>query len=259
MEKIFKHHRVLFLHGGPGLSTQIERLWFENALPIVWWDQPIKKEDQPFNLETIVEAATQKLNQLSEEAQGKVDIIAHSFAGQVAYALARESHHLIHQITMINCPYEPLSGIERLAAAMLTICSTDELNAHYQGFMESKTSENFKKLVFSIAEHPSFPTVYFGPNSKGHCDRFSRLMSSVRFLDIDTFFSVMENYVDHQSNLEKSPFEGQVKFLLGRHDPLVCLEKDVAKWRGIFPQMELDVLDAGHYMQFELCSKFWFV
>lgn len=35
-----KLHTTLFLHGGPGLHSAVEREWFSDTLPILWWDQP---------------------------------------------------------------------------------------------------------------------------------------------------------------------------------------------------------------------------
>ena len=40
-------YKMLFLHGGPGLHAAVERAWFGDSLPVLWWDQPAVAADDP--------------------------------------------------------------------------------------------------------------------------------------------------------------------------------------------------------------------
>jgi hypothetical protein len=51
--------RVLFLHGGPGLTCQLERDQYGDALPVYRWDQPHFEAGQSGAFDLLVDAAVE--------------------------------------------------------------------------------------------------------------------------------------------------------------------------------------------------------
>src|ERR1700737_4149464 len=81
--------KALFLHWGPGCNAEVERRWFGDGTLIDWWDQP--KVTGPQAFETIASAARARLDDLHALTGDPLHLIAHSFGGKLAQALAESS------------------------------------------------------------------------------------------------------------------------------------------------------------------------
>ena len=58
---------ALYLHGGPGLNCAVERAWFGDTYPILWWDQPRFPADAENAYQATLDAAAEKLAALMTE------------------------------------------------------------------------------------------------------------------------------------------------------------------------------------------------
>lgn len=248
---------ALFLHGGPGLHAAIERIWFGNALPVHWWDQPTLSNVLPF--QTLVSHATQELQTLSNSVGGPIDLIAHSYGARIAAALASEHPTLIRCITLLGVvstkPCQPFitlgqrlleAGYDRpgLAEAMLAAEKTSD-------------ADRFVALIQGCFPEPSLPDIYFSPNSAVARDRYLTLASTAPPIDVPTFIAVMLEALATPPPGRVDAFAGEVRVLLGKQDPVLRIDDSTETWRGIFPQARFEVVDAGHFIHLELPPDTW--
>ena len=246
---------AFFLHGGPGLNAGIERLWFGRELPMRWWDQPnVAGEADPFDV--LVEAAADQLAQIA--ADQPVRLIAHSFGGQIAYALARKQPKLIRRITLLGCAVDPASAIVRLCHRAAAVSGSTALTHAISIYEADLNLETFKAMVIAGATDPAYPSVYFGPGSAAARDRYQSLLPQVAPLDVATFLDVINGFLRPPSLDALPAFCGEVDLVMGRHDPVLSLDADVATWRRVFPQARLVTVEAGHFIQLETEPAVWF-
>ena len=249
---------TLFLHGGPGLHSAVEREWFGDTLPILWWDQPHVADDSaPFR--TLVYYAANRLGILAGSSGGKVDVIAHSFAGQIAAVLAREYPQLIRRITLLGCPHDRVSHFFLFARRLLEAGYDRPGLKEALAAVEANCDEsNFFALIRACYPDSTLPGIYFGPQSTEVRDRYLAMAAKTPPVDFATFFAVMRDLFHTPNSTQLAGFDGEVKVIMGRHDPLLDLDADKKKWLGVFPQAEFELVDAGHFLHFELPPEAWF-
>jgi pimeloyl-ACP methyl ester carboxylesterase len=248
---------ALFLHGGPGLSAGIERLWFGDSLPASWWDQPLLSADDSSPFEALVSAATKQLEQMTAAAARPVDLLAHSFGGQIAIALARRSPNLVRSIRLLASPADPIRGLFRLCKAIARAHYSADLERAIDAAEQDLNPHSFEAMILAAASHPAYPAIYFAPRAVAARDRFLALLPRVRFLDPTTFFAVINTFLTASPIGPVEGFSGEVTLLLGREDPLVSVEGDLAQWRRILPKLQAEVVDAGHFVHLELAPTTW--
>jgi hypothetical protein len=64
---------VLFLHGGPGLTCQMEQDQYGDSFPVHWWEQPHFEAGQSGVFDLLVDAAVEEVGRLRglEENHGR--------------------------------------------------------------------------------------------------------------------------------------------------------------------------------------------
>src|SRR5258708_39643989 len=107
--------RVLFLHGGPGLSAELERRQFGSSLPVHWWDQPHFEAGQPNAYDRLVDSALAELHRLVDMANGPVDLLASSFGVHLALALLEQAPAKIGKLSVIGGVLKLRTALVRLA------------------------------------------------------------------------------------------------------------------------------------------------
>jgi pimeloyl-ACP methyl ester carboxylesterase len=250
-------HNTLFIHGGPGLSSAVEREWFGNTLPILWWDQPsVAGIPEPFR--ALVAHAGHQLETLANTSGSKINLIAHSFGGQIATALAREHPRLIRRITLLGSPPVPLHAFLHFARRLL------EAGHERPGLKEALAAveancDGDRFIAFIQACYPdgSLPSIYFGPHSAEARDRYFEMAGKMPPIDIATFFAVMNEFLHTPNFTQPAGFDGEVSIVMGRDDPLLDLDAGKQEWLKVFPQAEVTLADAGHFVHLELPPEAW--
>ncbi len=252
-----RDNRALFLHGGPGLSTEIERQWFGDSLPVVWWDQPTVTSGSPAPFGQLVAAAADQLRAMADDTGEPVALIAHSFGGQIAYALVREAPELVKSITLLGCAPDPFPPLFRLCRRLTEIQSSPVLEAAIADAETRLDQRSFESMVLAAAVHPAYPAVYFGPDSAAARDRFLVLFATGSILNLETFLTVMNDLLNAPALAPVDGFDGEVTLLLGHYDPLLAVDEDIATWQRIFPQLRAQVVDSGHFIHLEFPPEIW--
>lgn len=248
---------ALFLHGGPGLSCGIERLWFEHTLPICWWDQPQIVNDRAAPFSQLVDAAMDKLRGMEDEAGGPIALVAHSFGVQIALALVRKAPEQVKELTILASGPNPLSSLFRLCRRLTEIQSSPELEAAIANAEKHLDPQSFKSMVLLAASHPAYPAVYFGPDAAAR-DRYLSYLPQTRPLDLETFLNVMGDFLRSPDVEPIDSFHGQVTVVFGCHDPLLPVEETFKDWKRIFPRVQTEVINSAHFIHLEAPPESWF-
>jgi pimeloyl-ACP methyl ester carboxylesterase len=248
---------TLFLHGGPGLHSAVERVWFGDALNVEWWDQPSVSADfSPFS--ALVTHSASRIEALAASCDGSSNLIAHSFGGLIAVELVRMHPELIGSITLLGCPPDPIGQFILLARRLI------EAGYVFPGLRDALVEvehscnvNNFFALVQACYPDGAIPDIYFGPDSAAARERYLAIATQTTPMDAASFFMVMQPLLDKPYTMQRSAFGGTVNILMGQHDPLLDLETDSKKWRSIFPQAKISIVNAGHGVHFEVPAEIW--
>lgn len=249
--------RTLFLHGGPGLSAAVERIWFGNTLPVDWWDQPAIPAGTADPFMFLVQAAEQHLCSLAHPGT-PVNLLAHSFGARLAAELARRQPARIARITL-------MAGAIDLTAVFLALGKTLAAQPHATGelprllSLASDTPDipTIRRLIEALLMIPGLFDPLWAPRSGAYRERFNTIAAKTLHFDTGSLLAVIEQSL--VENLAPTPvaYSGPVRLLLGQHDPLLETPQETARWQAIFPQLQLDICDAGHNLHLELPIGQW--
>ena len=252
-------HNTLFLHGGPGLHCAVEREWFGDTLPILWWNQPASVAGDPTPFRTLLTHAGHQLEAMAESSGGQVNLIAHSFGGQIAVVLARECPQLIRSITLLGCPHNLLHAFFLFARRLLKAgYERPGLREALAAVEEHCDDNRFFALIGACYPDSAIPGIYFGSGSAEARDRYFAMAAKTPPVDMATFFAVMQEFIHTPNSIQPAEYGGDVEIIMGRDDPVLDLDADRKKWLEVFPQAEFKLVDAGHFVHLELPPNVWF-
>ena len=240
------------------MHAAVERASFGESLPVLWWDQPVIPADVPTPFHTLVDHAARQLQAMADLNNGPVGLIAHSFGGQIAAALAKELPKHISSITLLGCG-NPILQFFNLGKWQLGGEYEHPELRNVLAAAEKECDEGrFFALVQVCFPECRRPDFYFGPGSSAARERYFALAGAAPPIDATTFFTVMRDQIHAPPLPQINGFAGEVNVFLGRHDPLLQLDEDMESWRRIFPQAQFKVADAGHVLHLELPPEIWF-
>jgi pimeloyl-ACP methyl ester carboxylesterase len=112
--------RVLFLHGGPGLTCQLERDQYGDSLPVHCWDQPHFETDQSGAFDLLVDAAIEEVGRLRGLEEKPVALVASSFGAQLALALIARVPTKIGYLSIVGGILDLRTALVRLGLHVAT-------------------------------------------------------------------------------------------------------------------------------------------
>jgi pimeloyl-ACP methyl ester carboxylesterase len=246
---------TLYLHGGPGLNAGVERAWFDDSLPVLWWDQPLVG-NAAAPLDALVLACEAQVEAMAAQSGAPVRLLAWSFGGQLAASLAHRIPSLVDSIVLLGCIPDLALGFVRLGTRLAAEHPGDEAlhSALAQARQAGRNTEASMALVAACG--PYLPAAWFGPDSSAAATRFQSLASALQF-DGTTFSAVLVDHLGMQPRKTPARFDGPVTFVAGRHDRFLAPDEDAALWRRTFPQLSARTMDCGHAVQFEAAPALW--
>ncbi|PZA15952.1 hypothetical protein DNK49_14560 [Azoarcus communis] len=252
---------ALYLHGGPGMSSAIERAWFGEQLPVLWWDQPRIAADTPRAFSRTVDAAAGQLLRLRHELGHPPALITLSFGALIALELVRRHPADIGSLTILApsapMPHPQRSGL-RMAEYLLDQGHGDaSLREAVTALRKEKSHATILALFSALLAIPDVLNHYFAAASVSPRERFFAEATKVLLLDMDCFAAVTRELVDYPPPSVTTGFSGPVRILFGRHDPLHDPVADPQEWRALFPAACLETVDTGHMIVFELPEDEW--
>jgi pimeloyl-ACP methyl ester carboxylesterase len=247
----------LFLHWGPGASAGVERAWFQDRLPVLWWDQPTSFRDASNSLSELVLEAEEQLRTLSEAAQRPIGLIAHSSGGQIAYELTRRIPERIQSVTLLSCNASPARAFIHLGRHLAK--KTPVLLPLVEKAREQLTPGTFWPLVQAIAAIPDFMGCYWKNDAAR--DRYRAIEKDCPPLHMETFQRVMQNLIELpplHSRISSITALVPVDCYFGLADPLQDLDEEETQWKHAWPWARIHRLETGHFPHFEAEPGAWF-
>ena len=248
---------VLFLHGGPGMTAELERRQFGSTLPVHWWDQPVvgPSTRQPFAM--LIDAAAAELARMSTERQERIDLLANSFGAYLARALVDCAPQRIGRIVICGGVFDLASAILRFASRLAERRRDTDLEGACQRTAQTDTPECYVALLARASALPGFLDCYWGPAAGEQRESMKALAAEGRLLDWPTCQSVMTAALAVPQGPLALPHPGAVRILLGRFDPYFD-ESDITAWTALWPSATVEVFDdVGHFPHLELPPSLW--
>jgi pimeloyl-ACP methyl ester carboxylesterase len=178
---------ALYLQGGPGLNCAIERVWFGENYPVLWWDQPRFFADAENAYQLTLDAAAEKLAELHATQRKPIHVIGWSFGARLALDLAHRAPEAIGSLTLLA----PSLCLETaFATAWLTIWLTQRRNADPPPFQPASSSNNrannHARLHAAGNRHilstPDLFSHYWAPTSGAQFARHSKEAACTRLV-----------------------------------------------------------------------------
>lgn len=249
---------ALFLHGGPGMNARIERNWFGDRLPMLWWDQPRIESDTTDGFGVTVAAAANELLRLHQQLGRLPDLVATSFGARIALEVVRRHPADVRSLSLLAPALELDTSFLRMAnfliakgiggAALQQAVASLPARLDFQGFLS---------LVQALLAIRDLMAHYWAPRSTTSRDRYLNEAAKIEFLDFPTFLAVSRDALNHPFIPGNTGYPGPVRILFGRHDPVFDPETDEARWRALFPDARIELVETGHMMTFELPEAEW--
>jgi pimeloyl-ACP methyl ester carboxylesterase len=246
---------VLFLHGGPGLSAELERQRFGNTLPVHWWDQPHVDADVAAPFERLVDAAEKELGRLFDVQKKPVALLSSSFGVHLALALIERVPEKIGSLDILGGTLDMRMAFVRLAQRISEVNRDADLKAVSVRAEDSGDSESLWALIGKLFTVGNLLDFYWGPGAQEQCERMKALAASGVLVHAATFQAVLADFLGRK--LAAPPtFSGTVRILIGRFDPY-ARPGDAALWEVVFPKASVEFVGAGHFPHLELPAKDW--
>ncbi len=249
-----------FLHGGPGLCCQAERILYDTSLPIHWWDQPrsVALLARPYC--DLVEFVMDELQRIAVAAP--VHVIAHSFGAVLALEAVRRAPEKIRSLTLLAPVHDVGATFVQVAAALMPSRSPQQapILAQARDACLARAGDVHALLALgrAIMAHADFLDVYWGPAADARRDWFYALMREHALFDLAVFEAVVRDHV--HSERRPPPEHGSdlpVRVVLGRFDAAFDGRVELPYWESCFPGARIHTVPAGHMVHLELAPATW--
>lgn len=248
--------RVLFVHGGPGFTAELERRRYAASLPVHWWDQPRVLATAPKAYEKLIQAAVAELKRLSDRNGAPVALLVSSFGTYLACELLRRAAERVESVTISGGVFDSRLPFVRLGR-YLARCKSDQAIAEASRAAEDPTDPaGIWTLIGRIAATPGFYDHYWAPGAHEQRAAMRVLAAEGPMFDPATFEAVMNKLLSFGALAAPNGESRPTRVLLGRYDPLVD-EADPSIWRVLFPSALIEVVDCGHFPHLELPPSAW--
>lgn len=224
---------------GPGYHSGVEREVFASRFPFVYFP------DQPVNIsfEELLQWSEEQVASLyTQNGHQKINIVAHSFGGQLVKHLVAVAGDRINEVTLVNCAFDSFHCFERLAKAL-----------NIPPLQNNAKAEDILSYILQISSNPRFANLYW-INSDLKLSYESKT-SNYPALDVATFMDVFTGYLKRPINFdrkENDTFQGKVRFCYSTDDVLIDEKIDIQEWKNFLPQLEAwKVSGAGHHLLHE--------
>jgi pimeloyl-ACP methyl ester carboxylesterase len=245
--------KVLFLHGGPGLTAALERRRWGH-LPVHWWDQPQFSPETPQAYEKLVEAALDQLASLYKPDRTPVPLLASSFGAHLALTLMERAPEQIGAVSIVGGIVDVRAALVQLGRRMA------EFKRDVTLAEASESAAREVEPIWALIEHlfglPGLLECYWSPVAQAQCEEMLDLAAAGVLLHGPTFQSVLREVFLRPLPNGPRDWHAPLTVWLGRHDPY-CRESDERNWEQLLPDAQVRWVDAGHFPHLELAPSLW--
>jgi len=247
--------RVLFLHGGPGLTCQLERDRYGDSLPVRWWDQPHFEAEQLGAFDRLVDAAVEELHRLSHIANGPIALLASSFGAHLALALIEQVPAKVNRLSIVGGILDLRTALVRLGFRVAEQNQDASLATASQNARQSTDSASLWALIDSLFSVPNLLHFYWGPTATLQREAMDELAATGALFHVPTYQAVLNDFMTRRP-APPVTWRGSADVWIGRCDPY-ALPSDAESWRGVLPQASVQFVETGHFPHLELAPSVW--
>lgn len=253
---------TLFLHFGPGANCLVEKIIYQDSLPIDWWDQPDFSSTSTNPSVLLRNATIEKIKSMQLTSNKKITLIGNSYGAYLATSVAVVAPELIEKIIILGA--QPKISLPYLNLAMFLINhypDNHELKKTLELFKSKMNLESFWALLEKITIIPSFMSHYWHDKSSSNFKIWSQINSEGKLLNFDSFTAIIN---DHHSKetFDKLVTQAKLKipatFVYGQFDPFLNEKENISLWKNIFPELKTKALPCGHFVHLETEPTNWF-
>ncbi len=254
-----KNPTALYLHGGPGLNSAVERIWFGENYPVLWWDQPRFSANAENAYQATLDAAAEKLAEFHARQEQPIDVIGSSFGARLALDLAHRAPESIGTLILLAPTLCLETAFDRIARYLSdkgkdipALATSVPPNGNGVG-----QHERFMQRVIGILSIPDLFSRYWAPVSGAQFASHCAETANTNWFDLDTFTAVSRDVMTRPIVPLPAGQVGRVHIFAGRYDPYFDLQTDLDLWKKIFPEVSIRIEESGHMIPFEIPAAEW--
>jgi len=248
---------TLFLHWGPGSNAYVERqLLGHRYASICFWDQPkIHQSRHAFGC--LLDAAVAEAERLAEQAEGTVNLMAHSFGGHLAAGVLAAIPEKIGDCHLFSTGYDVASGFRRLLEIMAADPGTEghlrnRINGTLQGHRSARPdwAEVWRHIELAFSDPEVLHHYWSRPQQY---DAYVTLAACAPPLHLQTFQNVLCSFLGkHFGRSQPIRSDHRILIELGGLDPLFAVADARKGWALQFPTAQfIDRPGSGHFIHLE--------
>ncbi|MFC5547679.1 alpha/beta fold hydrolase [Massilia aerilata] len=254
VKRPLKAPSTLFLHGGPGASSRVERLWIKDLAHIDWWDQPRPAADDA--MAALLRAVEDKLRRCADAFGGPVHLLSSSFGCELAVHLLRCMPARVSSLVMLAPVFDVPAAFAGLARAQLARTGAETLAPVLSTYRQLPSRTNFWALLEVLLASRNLFDCYWGAASREKMDAFVALLGERQTFDFASFRSTLDDFLIPRAD-GPVEFRGPVTAVLGSCDPLVDPATAIPAIRLRFPEAGILTVKTGHFPHLEVSSDMW--
>lgn len=245
---------ALYLQGGPGLNCAVERTWFDESYPVLWWDQPRFPAETEYAYQATLDGATDKLAELHAQQGKPIQVIGWSFGARLALDLAHRAPEAIGTLTLLS----PTFCLETAFARLHTYLACKG-NADLPQPPSASTGNhgNLMQRVMAILTIPDVFSHYWAPSSRPQFERHSSEAARTDWFDLPTFTAISRELIQRPVVALPAGQCDKIRILAGQHDPYFAPDTDIEFWKSLLPGVSIRIVDSSHMLPFEIPTTEW--
>jgi pimeloyl-ACP methyl ester carboxylesterase len=247
--------RVLFLHGGPGLTSRLERDQYVDSLPVHWWDQPHFEPEQSSAFDRLVDAAIEELHRLHDLERKPVALLASSFGVHLALALIDRAPAKIGHLSIVGGILDLRTVLVRLGLRVAEQNHDSSLAAASQSAQQSTGSASLWALIDRLFSVTNLLDFYWSPTATVQREAMNALAATGTLFHVPTYQAVLNDFIRRNAP-QPTKWRGSANVWIGRYDPY-ALPSDAESWRAVLPNASVQFVEAGHFPHLELPPSVW--
>lgn len=248
-------NKSLFLHLGPGMNAEPEKLAFSKANPhITFWNQPLINSALTA-FDVLTKEAKKQIEILSHDSH-KVNLIGHCFGASVAVECLRTHADYIEECQLIAptfCMNEFLVSL--LKALGQRTDTSEELKEKISSFLTAPyTPELFWEGYKLIMQDANFSRCYWYSSEK---QKIYQTFAQNLSFDEMTFKNVVDDFLGLNLHKKLPAFSGKVSFVIGNQDSILKDSATLNLAKSHYKNSSTSLVEnSSHYPHFETTVPF---
>jgi pimeloyl-ACP methyl ester carboxylesterase len=220
-----------------------------------WWEQPTVDSGAGSWTEATVAAIRQRIAELADSAGRPIAVVAHSFGALLAQRVLSESADGVRSLCLLAPGVSLVDQYLRVGEHFSA--RSDTVREAVGRLRSAPGLQSLCEVLGSIGALPDWEKAYFSPRNQEAFARFRSLAPDGIPFDFATFSAGAGEVMAEPPSPIASGFSGPVRMVVGSDDILLDGANLMGYWSGVFGQLTVDEVEAGHMIHLELPPSRW--